>query len=106
MNKKTIKIKINLPPLYSTDAIPAKDKKINLVFTRETRFGLWIWLPVEFNKESNDMFGFTNLADPQNAEWGYFNLEDIISNGAFPVIGWSEKTFEETVKFFKWEGIL
>jgi hypothetical protein len=51
------------------------------------------WLISEFNPIDQIAFGFCNLNDDQNAEWGYVHLPEIIKEGAFPLDGFEPTRF-------------
>lgn len=71
-----------IPKLYSTERIPLKDKLIYLHFF----IGSCDWYVAEYDGE--DLFwGYANLGDPQNAEWGYFSLTEL---RAIKIGGWLE----------------
>lgn len=74
-----------LPGLYETENIPARDKIMHLHFF----LGDSHWFAAEFGGEDL-FFGFAVLGgDMQNAEWGYFSLAELDSVkvlGVFPVI--------------------
>jgi hypothetical protein len=68
-----------LPRLYETDHIDCKDKIIHMHFF----IGGCDWYAAEFDGRDR-FFGFVNLNDQMNAEWGYFllsELDDINVNG-------------------------
>lgn len=67
---------MKIPKLYETDRTPTKEKLIYVLWTH----GAFFWLVAE---ESDDMiFCYANLADDQNAEWGYSSIEELTENGA------------------------
>lgn len=61
-----------LPRLYATEDILCPEKVIHLHFF----IGACDWYVAEFDGE-DVFFGFANLGDPMNAEWGYFKLSDL-----------------------------
>lgn len=61
-----------LPHLYTTDHVDCKDKTILMHFF----IGGCDWYVVEFDGKDT-FFGFANLNDPMNAEWGYFTLSEL-----------------------------
>lgn len=71
-NKPSREQLAELPKLYETDGIDCKDKMIRLHFF----IGGCDWYVTEFDGQ-NTFFGFANLNDPQNAEWGYFTLSEL-----------------------------
>jgi len=65
-----------LPAFYSTENVPLKEKVIQMHF--------WIggcdWYASEYSLEEKCFFGFAILnGDLDNAEWGYFSLEELAS---------------------------
>lgn len=65
-----------MPPLYSTDGTPFEKKVVQEVWV----LGPAYWLLVE---RTGDMaFGFANLNDAYNAEWGYISMAELRANGA------------------------
>lgn len=71
-NKPTAEQLAELPTLYATDNVDCKDKTICLHFF----IGGCDWYVAEFDGKDT-FFGFVNLNDPQNAEWGYFTLGEL-----------------------------
>ena len=71
-NKPTSEQLAQLPALYATDGIDCKDKTIYLHFF----IGACDWYVAEFGGEGL-FFGFVNLNDPMNAEWGLFSLQEL-----------------------------
>ena len=61
-----------IPALYETDHIDCKDKIIRMHFF----IGGCDWYVAEFDGKDT-FFGFANLNDPQNAEWGYFTFSEL-----------------------------
>jgi hypothetical protein len=73
----------NLPNLYDTEDITTENKLIHCHLV----FGNCHWFATEFDK-NDTCFGFVILnGDFQNAEWGYFSLQELqeVSLGAFQV---------------------
>jgi hypothetical protein len=61
-----------LPKLYETENLPLKDKLIHIHFF----MGGCDWYIAEYDGE--DLFwGFADLGDPQNAEWGYMSFQEM-----------------------------
>ena len=73
-NEPTEKQLNKLPRLYSTEDVRIPDKIIGMHFF----IGGCDWWIVE-SDENGLMFGFANLGDPQNAEWGYICLDELKS---------------------------
>lgn len=68
------------PKLYETQWVKFDDKLIHRVFLFMKGGMFAYWLVAE--EDGDEAFGFVNLGDDQNAEWGYFSFEDIKKNGA------------------------
>ena len=65
-----------LPPFYSTEQTPLKEKAVRMHFF----LGGCDWYACEYNPEEKNFFGFVILnGDYESAEWGYFNLEELMS---------------------------
>ena len=65
-----------LPAFYSTEQTPLKEKVVHMHFF----LGGCDWYACEYNPEEKNFFGFVILnADYESAEWGYFNLEELMS---------------------------
>lgn len=67
-----------LPPLYSTEDIPAVDKIIGVKFFYP--YGAPTWLAVEYSPEENICYGYCDLyghGPSGGAEWGYFSLNEL-----------------------------
>ena len=66
-NEPTLEELAQIPPLYSTDKIPAQDKIIYehfFIFSSD-------WYIAEYDPRSRIFFGYVILQDDfQNAEWG------------------------------------
>jgi len=62
-----------VPKLYATERVLTKDKQFVLHFF----VGSMDWWIAEVDPESWTAFGFANLGDPQNAEWGYVDLLEL-----------------------------
>jgi hypothetical protein len=71
-----------IPRLYETENVPLKDKEIHLHFF----IGSADWYIAEY--DGNDLFwGFANLGDDFNAEWGYISFSELKS---IKLKGWVE----------------
>lgn len=71
MNKGVAKL---LPPLYSTENVPADEKVLRVKF-----FSIasnWTWYPVEYDPAEGRFFG---LVVGHEREWGYFTLAELES---------------------------
>lgn len=65
-----------IPVFYSTEEVPLKEKMIYMHFF----IGGCDWYAAEYSLEEQCFFGFAILNnDLQNAEWGYFSLEELAS---------------------------
>jgi len=65
-----------LPKFYSTEGVPFKEKLIVMHFF----IGGCDWYVTEYSQEEKCFFGFAVLnGDLDNAEWGYFSLEELCS---------------------------
>ena len=62
-----------LPAFYSTEEVPLKEKMIYMHFF----IGGCDWYATEYDPESEIFFGFVDLNDLQNAEWGSFSLQEL-----------------------------
>lgn len=90
-----------IPPLYATEDTPLEDKIIYLHFFISS----CSWYVAEFDGEDT-FFGYVNLGDPQNAEWGYFSfseLQEININGIEidRDLYWKPKKFSEIIDEYK-----
>lgn len=65
-----------IPALYATERIRLAEKVIHLHFF----VGACDWYLAEIDHtDLRTGFGYVNLGDPQNAEWGYFDLNELAS---------------------------
>lgn len=62
----------NIPRLYETEDIPLKDKMIYLHFF----IGRFDWYIAEYDGD-DIFFGYANLGDDLNAEWGYIGFSEL-----------------------------
>ena len=62
-----------LPSLYETEGVDLKDKMIHQHYF----LGNCDWFMAEYSPKDRLFFGFANLGDPQNAEWGYISLDEL-----------------------------
>lgn len=73
-NKPSKEELAKLPAFYSTEDIPLKEKMIHMHFF----IGGCDWYAAEYDPECELFFGFAILNnDLQNAEWGYFSLQEL-----------------------------
>lgn len=64
-----------IPDLYGTEPIPLVDKTLHLHYF----VGACDWYIAELDVDLRTAFGFVNLGDPNNAEWGDINLHELRS---------------------------
>lgn len=62
-----------IPRLYTTEDVPADKRVIYLHFF----VGACDWHVAELGEDRRTAFGFVNLGDAQNAEWGYMDLHEL-----------------------------
>jgi len=84
-----------LPSFYETEKIDCNDKIIYLHFF----IAGCDWYAAEFDGQ-DIFFGFVNLNDAQNAEWGYFSLSELVEININGVeidtdLHWQTKKFSE-----------
>lgn len=72
-NRPTDEELAKLPAYRSTENIPFEDKIIHL----HLYIGACHWYIAEYQPEHRIFFGFANLGDPQNAEWGDIPLDEL-----------------------------
>ena len=73
-NKPTEKQLEKLPAFYSSENTPIEEKIIYMHFF----IGGCDWYACEYSPEEQCFFGFAILNnDLQNAEWGYFSLQEL-----------------------------
>ena len=92
---------LDVPSLYATEATSVADKVIHLHYF----VGACDWYIAELDAEHRVAFGYANLGDPQNAEWGYIDLNELRDLTArhpvgFPVVverdlRWTPRRFSE-----------
>ena len=97
-NKPTKEQFAQIPSLYSTEETACDDKIIYLHFY----FARCDWYIVEFDGQDT-FFGYANLGDPYNAEWGYISYQELqeININGFQVdrdVDWQLKKFSEITK--------
>jgi hypothetical protein len=64
-----------IPRLYATESVPLWEKVIHLHYF----VGACDWWISELGEDQRIAFGFVNMGDPQNAEWGYVDLVELRS---------------------------
>lgn len=72
-NEPTLEELSKLPGLYETEKTAMKDKIIHMHFF----LGPCDWYAAEYSSKEGLFFGYANLGDPVNAEWGYFSLYEL-----------------------------
>ena len=73
--KPTDKQLAKVPAMNPESTVPLAEKKIYMHFF----VGSCDWYAVEWDVETREFFGYVNLGDDMNAEWGYFSLDKLIS---------------------------
>jgi len=86
----------NIPQLYETEQTAASDKIIYQKY--EIRTIGFYWLIAELDRKTNTAFGYANLHDDFNAEWGYISIEELLDNGAQLIQDWKPCKFSEAMK--------
>ncbi len=64
-----------IPALYATDGLPLAEKQIMLHYYAAG----CDWWVCEVDPRTGTAFGYVCLGDPYNAEWGYFELNELCS---------------------------
>lgn len=73
-NEPTMEELEKVPRLYSTEPVPCQDKIVHMHFF----LGGCDWYGCEYDPDRRIFFGFAILnGNLQNAEWGYFALEEL-----------------------------
>jgi Protein of unknown function (DUF2958) len=62
-----------IPDLYATESTPLAEKLLHLHFF----VGACDWYVAELDGDHRIAFGYVNLGDDQNAEWGYMDLTEM-----------------------------
>ena len=88
-------IEILIPPLYSGEEIPLKDKLVVAKFF--SPYSNWTWLVTEGNREGDDYI-FFGLVYGLEKEWGYFALSELegAKRGDLPLV--ERDLYFETMK--------
>ena len=73
-NEPTAAQLATLPKLYATEKTPARDTLIHLHFF----IGGCDWYIAEYDGQDT-FFGYANLNDDNNAEWGYISFQELKS---------------------------
>ena len=82
-----------IPKLYETEDTAVERKVIHQRY--QIKYVGFYWLIAELDREKNLAFGYANLNDDQNAEWGYISVEEILENGAELDRTWKPCTYRE-----------
>lgn len=85
-----------IPKLYETENIPIEDKII-YEYWELPHVGFY-WLIAELDPIEKLAFGYANLNDDINAEWGYIDINELESVGAYKVEEWVARKFGEINK--------
>ena len=64
-----------IPALYATDGLPMTEKQVMLHYYAAGSD----WWVCELDPRTGTAFGYVCLGDPYNAEWGYFELNELCS---------------------------
>lgn len=94
--KTSSSIQNKIPKLYESENIPLEDKIIHQRY--EIKAIGFYWLIAELDPKENLAFGYANLNDDQMSEWGYIDIQELISNGAALDIDWKPCTFSDAMK--------
>ena len=92
----------NIPQLYETEQTEAQDKIIYQKYEIPA-IGFY-WLIAELDRKTNIAFGYANLHDDANAEWGYISIPELLDNGAQLIPDWKPCKFSEAMKIIR-EGL-
>jgi len=82
-----------IPKLYETEEVPLEKKVIHQAYAIPS-VGFY-WLIAEIDEKGNIAFGFANLNDDMNAEWGYIPVNELLENGAQVLQDWKPCGFAE-----------
>ena len=85
-----------IPKLYETEEVPLEKKVIHRVYAIPS-IGFY-WLIAELDEKENIAFGFANLNDDMNAEWGYISIDELEENGAVLDTEWKPCSYREARK--------
>ncbi|MBI2938368.1 MAG: hypothetical protein HYY22_09185 [Thaumarchaeota archaeon] len=83
----------SIPKLYESESVPFERKIIHQRY--QLSYVGFYWLIAELDRKENLAFGYANLNDDQNAEWGYVSIEEILENGAELDRAWKPCTYSE-----------
>ena len=86
----------SIPRIGTTEDVQTNQKIIHQRWTvPQTGF---FWLIAEIDPDDRMAFGYANLNDDMNAEWGYISLEEIAQCGAYSDPSWKPTTFGDCTK--------
>lgn len=88
-----------VPELYETERIPAERKIIHQAYILPRV--KYYWLISEYDRRKNIAFGYANLNNPDFAEWGYIDTNELASVGAEPVRDWKPVLFSTAKKIIE-----
>lgn len=77
MNLMDNELKDTIPPMYSTEYVEFEDKMIYAHYYIKLPDGQFDWWVCEYEPTERMFFGYANLNNPQNAEWGYISLDEL-----------------------------
>jgi len=84
---------MNMPNLCETENVKCEEKIIYQVYyLASVQF---LWLIAEYDPDQKMAFGFANLNDDLNAEWGDIYIPELLKAGARQVKGWVPRRFSE-----------
>lgn len=106
-NEPTLEELARIPPLYSTENVPLRNKIIHehfFIFSSD-------WYVAEYDPRDQIFFGFAILQnDYQNAEWGYVSYQELKELKVMGIevdreLGWKVKKASEIEKIVMGGGI-
>jgi len=86
----------SIPKLYETENVPLERKIIHQRY--QLSYVGFYWLIAELDRKENLAFGYANLNDDLNAEWGYVSIKEILDNGAELDRTWKPCVYSEAMK--------
>jgi hypothetical protein len=87
---------MKIPKLYQTEDEPLDEKTIYQKY--EIPYSGFYWLVAELDPKTEMAFGYANLNNEQNAEWGYISIDELRKNGAVQVEDWKPVKYKDIVK--------
>ena len=82
-----------IPKIGHTEDIPTEQKIIHQKW-QIPQIGFY-WMIAEIDPEKELAFGYANLNDDYNAEWGYISLAELRESGASQDKSWIPKKFSD-----------